>query len=323
MGLAMKSTWTLAAWFGCLLLLSPVHARAEIVTAESIEWVLATSDLVVVGKVIQVDKVADRNQKECQVVTVAVSKTLKGMPTKRQRFVMPSSISSAYAKQWQEEGIPLVFCLVRNDGKRVSVPAARFPWVVRDHHNGADAVLLGKSKNHWTGCIPVLTRDFQVITEPDAIVKFMEQTVAAQAKGAVPRCHKLHVPPRTPVHEKLWSESAVYLIVPMDKKLEVLGQEWCQSRSPWKRMEGAKILGHFKSEKNITILKALLDDPTTSDGTFHRVMPGQTQLIWHKKFYGVRQAAFDALRELGVNVKKPVLEELLEGRDEPDSGPDR
>jgi hypothetical protein len=38
-------------------------------------------------------------------------------------------------------------------------------------------------------------------------------------------------------------------------------------------------------------------------------------LVYRKKLYYVRQAAFDALREFAVKVEKPVLEELLEGRD--------
>jgi hypothetical protein len=174
--------------------------------------------------------------------------------------------------------------------------------------------------HHWTGCIPVLTRTFEVLTEPDAIVKYAEETVKAAPKDGTPRAHTLEVPANTAVFKKLWARSAVFLIVPVDGKLEVLGQKWCQSRSPRQRAEGAKILQNFKSAKNIGFLKALLNDPHTAEATLHRTVPGKAELeqVYRKKVYYVRQAAYDALRELGAEVQRPMLEELLEGRDEPD-----
>jgi hypothetical protein len=130
----------------------------------------------------------------------------------------------------------------------------------------------------------------------------------------------LAVPGDTAVYKKLWSGSAVYLTVPVDEKLELLGQKWCKSNSICERAEGAKILRYFKNEKNIGILKSLLNDPNSAESTLHRTVPGRSELelVHRKKVYYVRQAAFDALRKLGSEVAKPVLEELLEGRDESD-----
>jgi hypothetical protein len=49
----------------------------------------------------------------------------------------------------------------------------------------------------------------------------------------------------------------------------------------------------------------------------HKTVPGKAvlELVYRKKWYYVRQAAFDSLRALGAKVEQPVLEELLEGRD--------
>jgi hypothetical protein len=317
----MRTSFVAAALVGiaCLLLL-PATVQAETAIAESIEWVLATSDRIVVGKVIEVDIVTDGEKRECQAITVAISKTLKGPGSERVTLLLPPYIYSGFAKQWMDEGIPIVFCLTKNDGKRVSISADRFAWVLRDNGNGPDSILLGKSKNYFTGCIPILTRDFEVLVDTDAILKFLEKTIKAAGKNDQPRSLAIRVPGNTTVYKKLWSLSAVYLIVPVDEKLEALGQKWCKSELPGERTEGANILSKFKSEKNIELLKPLLNDPSTSEATLHRSVAGKTEmeLVYRKKLYYVRQAAFDALRELGAEVARPVLEELLEGTDVPD-----
>jgi hypothetical protein len=190
---------------------------------------------------------------------------------------------------------------------------------LREDGNHPDAVLLGKSKHFWTGCIPVLTRDFEVLTDTNAILQFVERTAKAAVKDCPPLSHTVDVPSGTAVYKKLWSRSSVRLVVPVDEKLEALGRSWCKSPSFWERREGAQILRHFKNETNTDILKALLADPSTLESTMHRTVPGkiELELVYRKKLYAVRQAAFDALREFGVKVDRPVLEELLEGRDDP------
>jgi hypothetical protein len=295
-------------------------ARAETAFAESIEWILTASDRVVIAKVVQVDKVTGTDNKEYQAVTVAISRTLKGMHTDRETFLLHHYIPRDYATQWLEEGIPTLFCLVKNDGKRVAVPADKFAWVLREDGSHADAVLLAKSKHYWSGSIPVLTRDYEVLTEKEAILKHVEEALKVETKDCPPRSHTLDVPGDTAVFKKLWAGSAVVLKVPVDGRLEVLGRKWCKSPSSFDRREGARIVRYFKNEQNIDILKSLLGDPNTSEATKHRTVPGKTELelVYRKKVYYVRQAAFDALVEMGVKVDKPVLEELLEGRDDPD-----
>jgi hypothetical protein len=215
----MRTSSAIAACVGCaFILLAPSSAPAQPVIAESIEWVLTTSARVVVGKVIKVGVVIDRDKNECQVVTIAISKTLKGAAADRETVLVPQYIYRGFAKQWMDEGIPIVFCLNKHDGKRISIPTDKFAWVLRDDHNSVDAILLGESKNYFTGCIPVLTRDFKVLTKTDAIIKYLEKTIAALPKNATPRSVEVEVPDNTPVFEKLWSKSAVYLVIPGDDK---------------------------------------------------------------------------------------------------------
>ena len=44
----------------------------------------------------------------------------------------------------------------------------------------------------------------------------------------------------------------------------------------------------------------------------------ELELVYRKKVFFVRQVAFDALTAMGVDIKPPELEVLLEGRDVPD-----
>ena len=216
-------------------------ANGESVVAESIETVLGSSDQVVIGKVTKIDKLAGLDTKDYQVVTVAVSKTLKGKHSDQVTFV----IYKGHAPQWQEEGIPIIFCLMKNTGKQVSFPADKFEWLIRSDGYGPSTILLGKSKHYWTHCRPVFTRDFAVLTDREDIVKFVEATLKAAPKDRVPPNHSLAVPGKSAAYKKLWSGSSVFLIVPIDEKLEVLGRRWCKSTSSSEREQGARILGFF------------------------------------------------------------------------------
>jgi hypothetical protein len=307
----MRTSSAIAACFGCAFtLFVSASARADSVTAESIEWVLATCDRVVVGKAVKVGVVLDRDKQECQVVTVAVSKTLKGTAAARETFLVSQHVYRDFAKQWRDDGIPIVFCLNKHDAKSSSIPNDKFAWVLRhdqnnlDSANNADAILLGESKHEFTGCIPVVTRDCNVLTKPEAILKYLEKTLAAVPKNATPRSIKVDVPGDTPAKNRLCEDCGNQLIIPVDDQTEALGQDWCKARSPGRRRDGARILGQFKSEKNIAILKSLLNDPSAS-----------WEFVRHKKQYYVRRAAFDALRGFGLKLEQPVLEEPFEDRD--------
>jgi len=123
----------------------------------------------------------------------------------------------------------------------------------------------------------------------------------------------------TAVFRTMWSRSSVRLILPVDEQLEKFGQGWCKSADASERAQGADILAHFKNEKNIVLLKSLLADPNKSESaSYSSARKNPAGLVYRKNVYYVRQAAFDALSELGAKVERPVLEELLEGRDEPD-----
>src|SRR5260370_36086045 len=110
----MKTTVVMTRLLGCVAsVLLPKSAEAESVVAESIELVLAASDLVVVGNVVKVDQLAGSDKKDYQVLTAVISKTMKGEHADRVTFLLHNYINKDHAKQWMDEGIPLLFCLVK------------------------------------------------------------------------------------------------------------------------------------------------------------------------------------------------------------------
>jgi hypothetical protein len=76
--------------------------RAETARGESIEWVVADSDCVVVGRITKVTAVAGDDKKPFEVATVKVSKTLKGPRKEQVTFLIMLA-------RWQESGSGLGF----------------------------------------------------------------------------------------------------------------------------------------------------------------------------------------------------------------------
>jgi hypothetical protein len=294
----------------------PAWGRAETAFGESIEWVLIDSDWAFSGKVVKVETVMGEDRGRYEAATVEVAKTFKGTPADRATFLLRNYNGPA-AKGWMDDGVPLMFFLVKRDrAKETKGLPGGFDWLLRDDGNSHSAVLLGKTNRTFPLTVRALTRDFNVLTDPDAILERLDK--AARSPGAKDvRGHTLEVPGGTPVFKALYGGSAVMLTVPVDDELEQLGRRWCDSRSQIQRAEGAKILGYFKNDKNIELLNALLQDPGSSIEETSRSVPGrkELQLVSSKRLYPVRRLAYEALTAFGVKVEKPVLEEFLPGAD--------
>jgi hypothetical protein len=299
----------------CLLLGLPTAARAEIMVGESIEWVVADSDWVGVGHLLKAER-ADGGRFEA--ATLRVTRTFRGAAAEQMTFLVPS-YHGAVASAWLADGQPMLFCLIRSDNPRLKndgLPAGH-GWVLRDHRRQLCAVPLGVHQRQWAQTIAVYSRDFKVLTRPEEVVKRVEQAAAAAPHDRPAKRYIANVPGGTEVFEKLWGGSSVLLIVPADAVLEQAGRDWCHSPDFSTRFEGAKALGHFKNERNIELLQALLQDPGYT--TVNQLQPpngkGKPQMISRFKSYEVRRVAFETLRAFGVPVERPILEEPVMAAD--------
>jgi hypothetical protein len=291
----MKTSLISTVLAACVIGLNlPSAASAEVAVGESIEWVIADSERVVIGKVVKVETVAQH-----EVATVEVTKTIRGEHEPKVTFLL-RRYHGIVAKGWLEDGEPILFCLVGNDKPkgRDELPKG-YDWVLRQDGNHPSAVLLGKAKRQGPGPIDVFTRDFGVLTEPAAILKHVEVYAKSIPNNWKKKHTVLRAPSESAVYKKLWSGSAVLLMVPVDPQLETQGRQWCKSDSVETRVRGAKVLGNFKNDENVKILRPLLQDAGyyTGDG---------------KRRFVVRAAAYDALRSFSVKVEMPILEEPLD-----------
>ena len=306
----MKAAWPFAV-VGCCLMLS-ASASAVAICAESIDWVLATSDRVVIGKVIDVKIVPEKGKANWETLTIAVSSTLKGESADRVKVVIPL-FKGDLGKLWKDEAIPLAFFIKKNDGKVEALPSQRYPWRARLKYGDPSVLVLGKSKHEWPSEMKqIITRDLDVLHEPNRIVGYLSKAISVLQKDPPQKSFLLNAA----VGEVVDGNPRIVadlLDVPIDQSLQAFGREWCKSGSGSERQNGAMILARFKNDKNIEVLKSLLADPSTSEwsgvGKF-----GQ----YRKTVYFVRRTAYAALRQLGEQVERPMLQIMREGADDPE-----
>lgn len=298
---------------GIALLLLQTPARAYIMGAESIEWVCQTSDRLVVGKVVAVDAVTGTDHKKYSAVTISISRVLKGPPAARETVVLHTELGKELAARWQKNG-SMLFFMNKNDGKRIPVAAEKYPWALRDFPKPG---WLADPGDWSIDYLPALTSDFQVLIGERKILQYVEHVVETTKTTSVPRSHVITLSWDSPVYRRVNCGSAVWFTVPVDDQLETLGRTWCKSDQPIQRVEGARILRYFKDRESIDILESLLRDTTNAESSSYLCGPGdKLQLIYRKKAYYVRQAAFSALGRMGIEVPRPILSVPLEGRDD-------
>jgi hypothetical protein len=275
--------------FGFIVMVSlAAPARAEIAFGESIEWITADADRVITGKVVKVE-MAGKNE----VATVEVRKTLRGKHEPKATFAL-RSFYGAPAKGWFDAGVPALFSLrARQQSKDDEELPKGYAWELRDDGNHPSVVALAKGPRS----INVFTRDFGMLTEPATILKHVEAYGKSMPADWKKRYVVLDAPGDSAAYKKLWSRSSVFLTLPVDAQLETQGRRWCKSADPDRRVLGVQALARFKNGDNIKLLKSLLQDSGFSTGDGMRR-------------YNVRRVASEALQGFGVDVARPVLEEL-------------
>ena len=115
---------------------------------------------------------------------------------------------------------------------------------------------------------------------------------------------QLDVPENSEAYSALWSGSACFLIVPVNEKYKLDALRWVNSKDYHQRLKGAQILASYPGEQSVKALKDLLSDPATEKETQYS---SNASLRTYEKFI-VREAAYQALHRLGINVTQPVLE---------------
>src|SRR5262249_51934616 len=113
--------------------------------------------------------------------------------------------------------------------------------------------------------LQVLTADLTLLRKPDEVIRAANETVRRLPGVKRIATFSLRVP-REAVAGTRWEAyyqtgGYVTVTVPVDERLEKRAREYLSSKSYGQREEGARALRYFKSDENLTRVKALLNDP--------------------------------------------------------------
>lgn len=208
-----------------VLLLAPAQARAEIALANSLEWLCAAADRVLLGRITSVQAVdpamngaagkgrpAQGKDEGLVLYTVQVSQTLKGADPQATRCVGQRGVPAAELARLAAAGAPLLFFLTE------TIQATSYQ---------------GRTCNLWPlaagddrpALIPLAApgkrllraSDFQVQAGGEPLLAAVRQTLARlppRKPLEEPARGLLAVPFSSPVHAALYGGSTVYLYVP-------------------------------------------------------------------------------------------------------------
>ena len=264
-------------------------------------------------------------------------RTLKGGHAESLVFIERILASYEVYEGWRDDGREQLWFLVRHK-ERASEDDAKEAGPshgdrLRPYGGGWSVIRLGPSVPEERGFTPlpppIQTMNLKVLKKPEDILKAARAAVAGAGKRGRTRNHAVDLP-RGIMQATGTSGDATRLIVPIDPRLEATARHWIESPediplrlgvvesreeamrfySGLLRLEGVRALRHFKSDENVAILKGLLDDPAF----WHQTGEEHDRVGITEKVYYVRRAAFETLREWGVEVESPVLRESVPQR---------
>jgi len=265
----------------------------------SLEWLVADSEVVVRGVV--VDVAADTHW---NVVTIEVAEALKGAKAQRLKFAMHKfDQGDAALAQWRQSKRELLWLLKRQDSAapgeapdrekllarhKIDLYATFFPR--RPGEAWLPAIPLGPPQEQEAQQpLPFLTIDLRLLKTSDELVKAIRTAIAAPQGDGKVRSYSVSLPPE--IAERTgFSRAQNYLTVPVDRRLEEFARRLIQTpgdympkldsekrsvtaaegiaflnRQQALRLEGVKALRLFPSEKNVAIVRLWLDDPMSTE----------------------------------------------------------
>ena len=283
-----------------LSFLSASTSNAEIIGGESLEWIVADSDLIVRGRITDVQTKKAGGQVVWETATVQVEETIKGPKSNLATFAVRHFGSGEAPSVWKQENVELLLFLV---GSKRYVPDDRLyeltDLALRKRWGIPSFVRLNDKPKKG-----LFTINFKVLKKRDDILHAVRKATNALKKLPKPKEHQVDVPFSSPVFQTLWGGSSVYLVVPVDRRLEQVAHGLIKSDDVLSRVQGVRALEPFKSDDNIRLLKSLLGDTAfwiTSDGD------GKNR----RRILAVRKAAYEILRGWKVDVEQPEIEMLL------------
>lgn len=247
------------------------ESRAQIgYTPRSIEWLTASSDVVVVASVAELayedrEPLTAETQSQWVTVTLRVRRILKGEAPETIVFVIDQPRGMDLLPKWKDSGQPVLWFLVNTGDRKENWPEdfpvqAQGTLHLREHWGkfvGTSAIELAR-RGRTRVPRPVFSMDFCVLEEDQEIIEAVEGEVA---RGGMekPRSISIRMPRHVAARSGL-SGDVNQLTVPVNARLEELGRLWARSNEDWIRRAGVHALAEFRSEPKATIPKDMLND---------------------------------------------------------------
>lgn len=244
-------------------------------------------------------------------LTINVKEFLKGPKTKSVHLIVETSDYDQRHQQWKDLESEFLFFVNH-------VPQANGTQPLDNKWPSAWTLLrLGEpapaEKGYSSVTLPIFAADFSVLTTREQVLARARQFAAKHLKTLKTYTFTI---PHVIAAQCSAPCDANFLVVPIEPTLEqiakrILSQPESFLPDKWRKdklalfllkCEAVPPLAHFRTEENETLLRSLLQDPTT-----HIVTVGQTE---HRE-YPIRKAAWSILRKWGVDVKKPVIKESI------------
>lgn len=246
-------------------------------------------------------------------ITVTVDEVIKGKPLKTLSLVQDISFDDKRIAQWAESHTAFLWF---NGGSAWSNLGAFSPLTNAPHWITIRLDKPVPAEAGWSTDSPIYSMDFTHLTDSKEMLARVR--TLAKSQKSVAQTHKFQFFP-----ESRSVEAFASLEVPVDASLEKQARRMIASpnsflrakpeptAADWMRCNircsGVDALRHFKSARNIKLLKSLLNDRDYSLSASDQPALNGT-LVRH---YVVRTRAWEILKSWGFDVPKPVSEALV------------
>ncbi|MHC4138034.1 MAG: hypothetical protein ACYS0K_24095 [Planctomycetota bacterium] len=285
----------------CTLLLLCAFARAEISVKNSLEWMVIESDLIVRGRIASIEPLAQKGESVWETVRFKVEETLKGERRESVSFVVcHDARQESFVRKTRPKGVEMLCFLVKSERlDEVDDVEAKEPWALHNLQEVESLLHLEGDRVFWT-----FDRSGKEYDGREGILGAVRRAIRTMPTGKRPKSAVVEYPI---LPDPVPLAGPDYLVVPIDHHLESLAQKMLAVKDEKYRIKGVKILRHFKSERNIELLKGLLNSEAVSrtvENPFRHTVIGESP-GW--RVYWLRAEAWRVLRSWGVKVNRPVL----------------
>lgn len=281
-----------------LILVAQPFCHGEIMVGESIEWLVDSSESIGHYKVTKAEPGEKGKTWVYTDVQCTLASGLKGAGPENTQFQHYAQGTAKEPPKAPREGSEfLVFFSPKKEQPSVRYHISLSAPAVRGFRSVA------------------FTKDARVLKSKEEILETVAERIKLDRSVDVPSpgksanvftppgngCLRVEIPADSEAFRALYSGSVCYLVVPADKEFRDQLLQQLKSKNVWTRAKAARRLAAYPGADTEKILRPLLQDP------------GKATLITHDEdkteipveVYPVRQAAYEALKQLGVEVKKP------------------